>query len=215
MPMLEPPPLRGFFSREQLTDAAASLLRRSSHPDDSPESGYLTKGGLTLITDFSNTARSRFIVGLIHGMMDSSRLHKVPRILYFSRRWTHQEATKALIQQAAKSSLGGDTAEYRDALITAIGHIRLSGFVYDNTVRTMDEICRRVCDEAQSAKLIVVDGLEHFSPETIDENLLSPLPEMLHQLKALAKETMLPIIVSAPPWTIESKFGDLGLCVKV
>lgn len=198
MPTLEPPPHRGPFSKKQLIEAAARLLSQSSHSDDPLEPTYLEKGKLTLITAPSNAVRSRFIVGLIDGVMDSGRAQKTPGILYFNRRWTDQEAAKALIQQAANRMLGGDLTDYKDVLILAIEHIERSGLVYDNTARTINEICRRVSGQALPPKLVVVDGLEHFNPETGEGNPDTTLPEMLNQLKGLAKETRRPIIVSSP-----------------
>jgi hypothetical protein len=197
---LEPPPHRGPFSREQLLGAAARLRACPSHPDnDTPEFSHLKKGKVTLVTGLSNTTRSRFIVGLIIGMLDSGRASQAPTILYCNRRWTHQEATKALVQQTADRMIGGDYTDFSDALIMAIQVIERSGLVYDNTARTIPEVTKRVSDQIQALKLIVVDGLEHFISENCEENSHSRLTEMLNQLKALAKATMLPIIVSAPP----------------
>jgi hypothetical protein len=199
---LEPPQHRGPFSREQLLGAAARLLDRSCHPEnDTAEFGHLKKGRVTLVTGHSNTARSRFVVGLILGMLDFGRASLAPTILYFNRRWTHQEAAKALIQQTTSRMLGSFSTDYRETLIMAIEYIEGSGFIFDNTAGTMNEICRRVSDGAQAPKLIVVDGLEYFRPETHQKRTTPALPEMLDELKTLAEETMLPVIASVPPST--------------
>jgi len=199
--MLDPPPRRGPFSKEQLLRVAARLMERTPEEAYAAESRLLNKGKLTLITGPSRSTRSRFIFGMLSGIMGSSRSGKRPAIWCFNRRWTDWEAMKALLHDATSRLLDSGQITDMDAWIMAIEQVAQSGLIYDTTRSSIEEICRTVRMEHDQApgKLIIVDGLEYFQSCSKEEVPLSKLAEMLDQLKALALETTLPVIASTQP----------------
>jgi replicative DNA helicase len=176
-------------------------MERTPREAYAAESRLLNKGKLTLITGPSRSTRSRFIFGMLSGIMNSSRNNKAPAIWCFNRRWTDWEAMKALLHDATSRLMHSGQIPDTDAWIMAIEQVAQSGLVYDTTRASIEEICRTVRMEHDKApgKLLIVDGLEYFQSNSKEETPLSKLPEMLDQLRTLALETMLPVIASCPP----------------
>ena len=108
---------------------------------------------------------------------------------------------KALLNDAASRLMGSGQIPDTDAWIMAIEQVAQSGLVYDTTRASIEEICRtiRMKHDKAPGKLLIVDGLEYFQSNSKEEPPLSKLPEMMNQLRTLARETMLPVIASSPP----------------
>jgi hypothetical protein len=198
MAMLEPPPHFGSFSRAQLLRIAAKLTEQASPADYTLESLFLGQGKLTVITGSNNTARSRYIIGMLSVLMHSGRKHEASSIWYFNRRWTDHEAMKALILNLTSLCMNTSKSPCNDDWIRAIEQIELSGLIYDNTIACVEDICRKVhqAHRRKTGKLLVVDGLDYFQSCKTGPTLEAILPSMLNELKSLSREMMLPVIAS-------------------
>ena len=198
--MLEPPAHSGAFRQSEILQIAAQLLKKAPKPDYGAECAYLVPGKLTLLRGPSNTERSRFAMGLVCGLTESTHSKPPGPVLCFNRRWLSGEAIRMLLQHEVGRHLRRHDGNHEEAMIQAVEHIQSSGFAYETQCRTVEAICAKVREQQalQPARCIVVDGLEHFNPEGAGDSHSPNRSEQLIQLKQLARTNALPILATCP-----------------
>ena len=142
-------------------------------------------------------------MGLISGLLESNR-HKNSRpVRCFNRRSLSLQIIRILLQHETSRLLAQCGGNHLEAMIQAIEHIRYSGLEYDTQCKTVEAICAKVQAQqvSQPAQLVVVDGLEHFHTEVLEQPHPVDLSKQLRQLKKLAQQNVFPILATSPSVT--------------
>lgn len=198
--MLEPPAHSGAFRRPEILRVAARLLRKTPQSGFAAECVYLMPGKLTVLCGPSNTERSRFALGLVSGLMESTRNKPPGPVRCFNRRWLSIEAIRMLLQHETSRQLQQCACNHEEAMIQAIEHIQYSGLEYDTQCKTVAAICAEVQTRqaSQPAQLVLVDGLEHYHTVSAVKPHPFNLSKQLVQLKGLAKKNAFPVLATCP-----------------